>query len=658
MNDADVAASMARTFLVEHAGDLVAARERGDRPLPRQPREGGRAPAAHDRRPVAGRGRDRLPTSARAGRRRPLAALTPSAGDRVASGYAPAVGELGQPVAPGPPGVLRGEDRALADAGVGDPDRDRARSGRRIASTIAAPAGRIRARIGFTQVALGGAAATGSAEDVASASAIRSRVRIRSSAPPGSDLEQVRGGPADRHDLGRGRGPGAGQRSQRPSSSIASTSSAVGGSWRTWRVGQPVRRRAQADGAGAVGRTDDAELRAPAADVDDERLAIDGPALGDPDDRQVGLFLVGQDVERRRRSPRPTSATIARAVGRPADRLGADERDRRRTELRAAVRVADAASPSSSPGPRARGSRARRPRPRGPGTTIRRRSCRGGGPATRRDEEVDRVRAEVDGGADTRARRRRVGRRRLAESVPVVDARRRVAGAVAVLRERLRGVAGRLRVVAARVVVAFVVVAFAVVAGAADDPLAAALAAGFLVVVDVVVEVVVVVLAAAGRPRRVVVGVVVAAVALGAAGAPLRARVVGALAFEPAGLRVVPAARLRVVPAEALRFVAGCALVGDRRRAAGFAVVDAAARGRPRAGPVRTGDTAWAAWAAALPTSRTAPPTAPAAVPAAPRAIPPIRTTRAATSAAAWTGLTLTLRLHLAGRRKSGARGA
>jgi hypothetical protein len=254
-----------------------------------------------------------------------------------------------------------------------------------------------------------------------------------------------------------------------------------------------------------------------------------------------------------------------------------------------------------------------------------------------RDEEVDGVRAQVDGGADTRARRHASGAVAWLESVPVVDARRRDAGALVAPRERLRGVAGRLRVAAARVVVAFVVVAFAVVAGAAGDPLAAALAAGFLVVVDVVFDVVVVVLAAAGRPRRVVVGVVVAAVALGAAAATLRARVVGALAFEPAGLRVVPAARLRVVPAVALRLVAGCALVGDRRRAAGFAVLDAAARGRPRAGPVRTGDTAWAAWAAALPTSRTAPPTAPAAVPATPRAIPPIRTTKAATSAAAST---------------------
>ena len=57
MNDADVSASMARTFLVEHAGELSGARERRDRPLPRQPRARGRPPAADDRRALARRGR-------------------------------------------------------------------------------------------------------------------------------------------------------------------------------------------------------------------------------------------------------------------------------------------------------------------------------------------------------------------------------------------------------------------------------------------------------------------------------------------------------------------------------------------------------------------------------------------------------------------------
>ena len=70
MNDADVSASMARTFLVEHAGDLSRARERRDRALPRQPRARGRPPAAHDRRAVAGRGGRHVPAHARAGGRR------------------------------------------------------------------------------------------------------------------------------------------------------------------------------------------------------------------------------------------------------------------------------------------------------------------------------------------------------------------------------------------------------------------------------------------------------------------------------------------------------------------------------------------------------------------------------------------------------------
>ena len=59
MHDADVSASMARAFLVEHAGEPVVARERGDRPLPRQPRARGRASAA-DARTAPWRGVDSL----------------------------------------------------------------------------------------------------------------------------------------------------------------------------------------------------------------------------------------------------------------------------------------------------------------------------------------------------------------------------------------------------------------------------------------------------------------------------------------------------------------------------------------------------------------------------------------------------------------------
>ena len=74
MNDADVAASMARTFLVEHAGDLSALESAAiGRYLISREKE-----VARLRRTiavaVAGRGRDRVPAGARAGRLDPLTA--------------------------------------------------------------------------------------------------------------------------------------------------------------------------------------------------------------------------------------------------------------------------------------------------------------------------------------------------------------------------------------------------------------------------------------------------------------------------------------------------------------------------------------------------------------------------------------------------------
>ena len=57
LHDADVAAGLARAFLVEHAGDLTEARERRDRALPRRPRAGARAAAADRRAGMARRRR-------------------------------------------------------------------------------------------------------------------------------------------------------------------------------------------------------------------------------------------------------------------------------------------------------------------------------------------------------------------------------------------------------------------------------------------------------------------------------------------------------------------------------------------------------------------------------------------------------------------------
>ncbi len=61
MHDADVSSSMARAFLVEHAGGLSSHRERRDRPLSRQSRTRGRPPAADAEHAMAGRRRAIVP---------------------------------------------------------------------------------------------------------------------------------------------------------------------------------------------------------------------------------------------------------------------------------------------------------------------------------------------------------------------------------------------------------------------------------------------------------------------------------------------------------------------------------------------------------------------------------------------------------------------
>ena len=91
MHDADVAASMARAFLVEHAGDLSAWRAR--RSAATWSAASARSPACGGRSVARGAAsRASVPPRPRAGRRRALAA----------SG-APAVRQVRQPVAPGAP---------------------------------------------------------------------------------------------------------------------------------------------------------------------------------------------------------------------------------------------------------------------------------------------------------------------------------------------------------------------------------------------------------------------------------------------------------------------------------------------------------------------------------------------------------------------------
>ena len=139
MNDADVSASMARTFLVEHAGDLSALESAAigrylvsrEREVARLRRTIGRA--------VARRRRDRLPARARAGGRRALAA--PRGGQPASRGRA-----RGSRSRQARPGVVGGEDRALADPGLRHAERRRRRSAAGSRPRSTAPAGRIRAR--------------------------------------------------------------------------------------------------------------------------------------------------------------------------------------------------------------------------------------------------------------------------------------------------------------------------------------------------------------------------------------------------------------------------------------------------------------------------------------------------------------------------------
>ena len=83
-------------------------------------------------------------------------------------------------------------------------------------------------------------------------------------------------------------------------------------------AGQGGRADAQTRDLGRAAGPDERELAAPAADVDDEQVALDRGAAGDPEQREQRLLLVAQDVERRRRCrrrPRRRSGPRRRAGG-------------------------------------------------------------------------------------------------------------------------------------------------------------------------------------------------------------------------------------------------------------------------------------------------------------------------------------------------------
>ena len=145
LHDADVAANLARAFLVEHAGDLTEARERGDRALPRRPGAGARAAAA-DRRPaVARRVEHHLPARARTGGRRTLGGRAAPISRAAASDQPPASrGSRSRQAGPAAAVASSSPLRIPSSDTWSRSAANRSSS----ASTISAPAGRIRARSG------------------------------------------------------------------------------------------------------------------------------------------------------------------------------------------------------------------------------------------------------------------------------------------------------------------------------------------------------------------------------------------------------------------------------------------------------------------------------------------------------------------------------
>ena len=226
---------------------------------------------------------------------------------------------------------------------------------------------------------------------MASACAIRSRVRIRSTAASGRILSRFE--PCRRRRRSRAVGhPAPGP----PPCRGAHGRQLVGGRRivRDESIGQARRPELETGCARRPDRVDDAELGAAAADVDDQRLVGDRHPLGHADEREVGLLLVRQDVERRS-GRQPDLVHDRGGIGGPPDRLRAEERDVAGTQ--AASRLGIAAE--------GRGELGARGAPEEPALDDRRAEPEEDGfvdqrlesmARDRRDEEMDRIGTEVD----------------------------------------------------------------------------------------------------------------------------------------------------------------------------------------------------------------------------------------------------------------------
>ena len=148
-------------------------------------------------------------------------------------------------------------------------------------------------------------------------------------------------------------------------------------------LGQARRPEADADRPHRPVRSRDDELAAAAADVDDEHLRPDATALGDAEQREHRLLLVVDDVEG------DVGAGLGlgherHGVERPADRLGADDREGAGAEPARGGRVARERVDDVDAGAGPDACRRERPGRRARGTRTRRRAAPGGGRPPRR----------------------------------------------------------------------------------------------------------------------------------------------------------------------------------------------------------------------------------------------------------------------------------
>ena len=156
--------------------------------------------------------------------------------------------------------------------------------------------------------------------------------------PAGGQLEQVRGRATDRQHLCRPvidrlRQPARGGR---PQARQIIRTRRVGGS----DLGcQAVAAHAQARGPGRGPRADGTELGTTAADIDDQDFVGDRLSLRDPDEGQIGLLLVGQDLEGHPGRGFHRGADPCRIAGPPV-RLRAEDGDGLRPVIRAVVTYA------------------------------------------------------------------------------------------------------------------------------------------------------------------------------------------------------------------------------------------------------------------------------------------------------------------------------